>query len=36
VQHEGGLTEIKGDPFLKSLASDPRYRGIMRKMGLPE
>ncbi len=32
---DGGLTEIKGDPFLKSIERDPRYLEIVRKIGLP-
>jgi len=27
---------IKGDPLLKSLESDPRYRAFLRKMNLTE
>jgi hypothetical protein len=27
---------INGDPFLKNLVGDPRYRAFLRKMNLPE
>jgi serine/threonine-protein kinase len=30
------LWSIKGDPFLKSLEDDPRYRAFLRKINLPE
>jgi TolB-like protein/tetratricopeptide (TPR) repeat protein len=30
-----GLTEIRGDPFLKPIEGDPRYRELLHKMGLP-
>jgi serine/threonine protein kinase/Tfp pilus assembly protein PilF len=33
-QRDGGLTEIKGDPLLKSLEHDPRYTEILKKMRL--
>lgn len=32
---DAGLTELKGDPLLKSLESDPRYAKLLAKMGLP-
>jgi tetratricopeptide (TPR) repeat protein len=32
---DAGLTEIKGDPLVKSLARDPRYAKMLQKMGLP-
>jgi adenylate cyclase len=35
VQRDGGLTEIKGDPFLKNITRDPRYAAFMKKMRLP-
>ena len=31
---DAGLTEIKGDPWLKPLEGDPRYVEIVRKIGL--
>ena len=31
----GGGGEIKGDPHLKRLASDPRYAAFLEKMRLP-
>ena len=33
--HDPGLTEIKTDPLLKTLRSDPRYKALLNKMGLP-
>ena len=30
------LWAIKGDPFLKNLEGDPRYKAFLRKMNLPE
>jgi serine/threonine protein kinase/Tfp pilus assembly protein PilF len=35
-QHDGGLTDIKGDPLLKALESDLHYKVILRKMKLQE
>jgi tetratricopeptide (TPR) repeat protein len=32
AQRDGGLTEIKGDPLLKSLEHDPRYTEFVKKM----
>ena len=32
AQHDSGLTELKGDPFLRSLEGDPRYRQFLRTM----
>jgi adenylate cyclase len=34
-QRDPGLTEIKGNPWLKSVEGDARYREIVRKVGLP-
>ena len=34
AQRDGGLTEIKGDPLLKSLEHDPRYAAFLKKMRL--
>ena len=34
AQRDGGLTEIKGDPLLKSLEHDPRYPEFLKKMRL--
>ncbi|MDT8067644.1 MAG: winged helix-turn-helix domain-containing protein [Terriglobia bacterium] len=34
-QRDGGLTEMKGDPLLRSLEHDPRYAPFMKKMNLP-
>jgi len=33
--HDGGVAEIKGDPLLKNLGSDPRYAAFLQKMHLP-
>ena len=30
-----GLVEIKGDPFLRSIEGEPRYREMLRKLQLP-
>ena len=35
VNHDGGLAEIIGNPFLKNIKSDPRYAAFLKKMGLP-
>ena len=35
AQRDGGLTEMKGDLFLKSLERDPRYIPFLKKMRLP-
>lgn len=35
LQRDGGLSEIKGDPLLANLKSDPRYRTFLEKMKLP-
>jgi serine/threonine-protein kinase len=34
-QRDDGITEIKGDPLLKSLEPDPRYAALLGKMRLP-
>jgi TolB-like protein/Tfp pilus assembly protein PilF len=34
-QRDGGLTDIKIDPLLKSLRQDPRYTALIRKMHFP-
>ena len=36
AQHDEDLFFIKGDPLLKSLEGDPRYKAFLRKMNLPE
>jgi TolB-like protein len=36
AQKDIGLWQIKGDPLLKNLESDPRYKAFLRKMNLPE
>jgi hypothetical protein len=35
-QRDGGLTDIKGDRFVRGLAGDPRYKALLRKLKLPE
>jgi tetratricopeptide (TPR) repeat protein len=35
TQRDGGLTEIKGDPLLRNLETDPRYIAFLQKMKLP-
>jgi hypothetical protein len=35
-QRDGGLVDIKGEPLLRGLAGDPRYKAFLRKMKLPE
>jgi len=34
-QRDGGLSVIKGDPLLRSIEKDPRYRPFLQKMNLP-
>ena len=34
-QRGGGLSQMKGDPLLRSLESDPRYPAFLEKMKLP-
>jgi tetratricopeptide (TPR) repeat protein len=36
AQKDINLYYIKGDPLLKRLVSDPRYKAFLRKMNLPE
>jgi TolB-like protein/Tfp pilus assembly protein PilF len=36
AQRDEGLTNIKIDPVIYSLRSDPRYKALLRKMNLPE
>ena len=35
-QRDGGLTDIKGDGFVRGLVGDPRYKAFLRKLKLPE
>jgi serine/threonine-protein kinase len=35
AQRDGGLVEVKYDPLLRSLRSDPRYLALLKKMNLP-
>src|SRR5262245_9247061 len=34
-QHDGGLSDMKGDPLLRNIEKDPRYRPFLQKMKLP-
>jgi serine/threonine protein kinase/tetratricopeptide (TPR) repeat protein len=36
TQHDGGLSQMKGDPLLKSVERDPRYAAFLQKMHLPQ
>jgi len=36
TQHFIGLAEIVGEPLLRNLADDPRYKAFLRKMELPD
>ncbi len=33
-QRDGGFNEMKGDPLLHSLAADPRYEALLKRLGL--
>jgi hypothetical protein len=35
-EKDDGLIEILGEPLLKNLADDPRYKAFLRKMNLPD
>jgi TolB-like protein/Tfp pilus assembly protein PilF/predicted Ser/Thr protein kinase len=35
AQRDSGLSQMKGDPLLKSLEADPRYTPFLKKMRLP-
>jgi len=35
AQRDGGFSEMKGDPLLRSLQGDPRYTALMHKLKLP-
>jgi len=35
TQRDGGFSEMKGDPLLKNLERDPRYKALLRKLKLP-
>ena len=35
AQRDGGLAWLKGDPLLKNLEADPRYKAFLKKMRLP-
>jgi tetratricopeptide (TPR) repeat protein len=34
-QRDGGFAEMKGDPLLRNIEKDPRYRPFLQKMKLP-
>ena len=34
-QRDGGLSQLKGNPHMSRLESDPRYADFLRKMDLP-
>jgi len=33
--HQGGLSEVKVDPWFKALHADARYTALLKKMNLP-
>jgi serine/threonine-protein kinase len=35
TQRDGGFSEMKGDPLLKNLERDPRYKAFLQKLKLP-
>ena len=35
-KRDSSLWSIKGDPLLKTLERDPRYKAFLRKMNLPQ
>jgi TolB-like protein len=36
AQRDSGVMDIKGDPLMRGLVGDPRYKAFLRKMKLPE
>jgi hypothetical protein len=36
AKRDSDLYYVKGDPLLRNLESDPRYKAFLRKMNLPE
>jgi tetratricopeptide (TPR) repeat protein len=35
-EHNTAMTNLRIDPFFESLSDDPRFKDIIRRMGLPE
>ena len=35
AEHERGLTNLKSDPPTKEIVNDPRYRDLLKRIGLP-
>jgi tetratricopeptide (TPR) repeat protein len=35
VQRDGGLSKMIGDPLLRNIIKDPRYKAFLKKMKLP-
>ncbi len=35
ASRDGGLSELKGDPFMKKIEKDSRYKNFLKKMKLP-
>jgi adenylate cyclase len=35
-QHDDGLSDLKIDPYFKSLRNEPRYKALLHKVGLPD
>jgi hypothetical protein len=36
AQRDAGVTQIKGDPLMRGLVGDPRYKAFLRKLKLAE